>query len=288
MQISQKLLKTGGLLLRLAILAACVWYIMTAVADRWVWEYPGLERLVPALMMCVVLMPLNWYLEALRWKISLGAVRPCTMGEAWRQVLSGLALNWVLPFTAGDLVARLLPNTDRKLVIYLLMWNRSVMLILTLLFGMYGLHQWGNPVLAVRGVLAIVLLMVLVAVVMIVRRLLVSKPFHRHWVPQLVGLSVVRYAIFTWQFYVLLWAFLPDVPWQIVLGGVAWVFLFRSVVPSLFGNFGVREASAMLFFEGVVDNPTLVLVPSLLIWVVNTVLASVVGLFFILKPAEKG
>jgi len=100
---------------------------------------------------------------------------------------------------------------------------------------------------------------------------------------KLLGLSVIRFAVFFFQFYVLLAAFNPALTMHLILAGVGWVFLFRSVVPSLFGNLGVREAGALLFFEAHVSDMMLILVPSLLIWLINTVAPSVLGLYFLLK-----
>jgi len=97
------------------------------------------------------------------------------------------------------------------------------------------------------------------------------------------GLSVLRYAIFTVQFTVLIHVFLPEIALDVAMLGVGWTFLFRTVIPSLFGNFGVREASAMMFFEPLVNDMTLILFPCLLIWFINTVVPSIFGAFALLS-----
>ncbi|MCP4460549.1 MAG: hypothetical protein GY816_21385 [Cytophagales bacterium] len=89
--------------------------------------------------------------------------------------------------------------------------------------------------------------------------------------------------IFTIQFIVLFYAFIPDVSLLVILAGVGWTFFFRSVIPSLFGNLGVREVGALVFFESFVSEPSLILISSLLIWLINTVAPSVLGLYYVLK-----
>jgi len=69
----------------------------------------------------------------------------------------------------------------------------------------------------------------------------------------LLGLSALRYAVFTTQFVLLVRAFAPEAAWEVTewaaaVGGVALVFFAKSAVPGVtLGDLGVREGAAVYF-----------------------------------------
>jgi uncharacterized membrane protein YbhN (UPF0104 family) len=70
--------------------------------------------------------------------------------------------------------------------------------------------------------------------------------------------------------------------------GVAFVFLVKSVIPTLF-DLGVREFSAVYFFSKFGFSPEPVMISSLILWIVNILIPSLVGTFLVfdLKISEK-
>ncbi len=242
------------------------------------------------LLIVTVLALVNWWLEVWRWKYSLEQIEACTWGEASRQVFAGLALNWIMPFTSGDLMARLIPNKDRKQVGLLIYFNRSIMLAFTIIFGMFGVYWYSRAQFASNILIVIIALLVLITLGFMAKKALWrGEIINSRWLLNLSLISIARYAVFVFQFLLLIKVFNPEFSTFLILAGVGWIFLFRSVIPSLFGNLGVREASALVFFEGQVDNMTLILVPSLLIWLINTVMPSVLGLYYLMRfPVKPG
>ena len=85
-----------------------------------------------------LLMAVNWYLEALRWKISLASFEQISIQEAWKVVMSGLALNWVFPFTSGDFAARIIARKDKYQTTSALLLSRGIMLSLTIGYGLFS------------------------------------------------------------------------------------------------------------------------------------------------------
>lgn len=221
--------------------------------------------------------------------MSLDNIRPHTWTDAMSQVFGGVALNWVMPFTTGDLLTRLLPNDDKKQVAVLIFYNRAMMLVLTVLLGAFGVYIYSAEVFQLqRWPMGVAVFIVYFLSVFIRRK--AAKHGYTLEAPLLVRLSFVsllRYAVFTFQFFLLIQLFNPELSTSLIIGGVGWIFLFRSILPSLFGNLGVREASAFLFFEPHVPDMMMILAPSLLIWVINTVMPSIFGLYFLLKFRAK-
>jgi uncharacterized membrane protein YbhN (UPF0104 family) len=94
----------------------------------------------------------------------------------------------------------------------------------------------------------------------------------------LVGLSAVRYVVFSAQFVLLVHAFAPAAPWGPVAAGVAVVFLVKSALPQLtLGDLGVREGAAVFVLAGAGVAPAEALNASLAVFVVNLVLPALAG-----------
>lgn len=100
---------------------------------------------------------------------------------------------------------------------------------------------------------------------------------------RLLGLSVLRFFIFSTQFYLILKAFDPSIDLSMIIN--IWVvYLLTMLTPSLFlGKLGIKESVALfvLSFSGV--NEYAVLFTSLLIWFVNSLSPAVLALFICRK-----
>lgn len=268
MQINHYLENKKGLLLmvRIVVFLACIGFIgykLQGISFEW----PYMDAtLILMLAFVILLMPLNWYLESERWRISVPQDQ-LSRWQAFRIILSGLALNWAMPFTTGDAFVRISSSKDWKKSAIALAVNRAVMLLITLIFGacsviyFFELHQ----------AYLFLLLVPFPALFLLVGYDMLSQQHVR-----IMLISLFRYLIFTLQFFILFWFFNPDLGLQVILLGIGWIFLFKTILPSIFGNFGVREAGALLFFEGIA-SPEAILIPCLLIWGINQILPSVAG-----------
>ena len=100
----------------------------------------------------------------------------------------------------------------------------------------------------------------------------------------LILLSVVRYAVFTTQFYIIYHALTPQsLPFEVFMS-VAAYFMITSIIPMIsFIEPAIRAAIAILVFNSVNDNEATVVLSSTLVWIVNVVLPSAVGYAIILK-----
>lgn len=284
MQINDKVLNPLMWVLKLLILGACIFYIVSEIDETWHFEFSDVGCHWSVVVLVLVLSVANWSLEVWRWKYSLEQAHRTSWREATKQVFAGLALNWVVPFTGGDAIARLYPNVNKKKAVVLIYWNRTVMLVITVLFGLYGVYWYSAELFQSKVWLVTVFIMVLFGGGALLNRVLVkSTSLGWKFISNLVILSLVRYGVFTLQFYLLIRVFNPEFSDLLILAGIGWIFLFRSVIPSLFGNLGVREASALVFFEATLPNAVLILIPSFLIWIINTILPSFLGLYFIIR-----
>lgn len=257
-------------LLKSGFTIACFYFIFTH-AD---WQAVDFTALSPEIKTLAILgavlflMPVNWVLEAERWRRSIPA-EGLSFQEAMSIILAGNALNWVVPLTLGDAGGRLSMVRNYQKSIKALLVNRVIMSCITMVFG-------GLAVLFYFQMELWYVLPVLLIGLVVVGFYLGRKTSEHHWA--LVSLlSVIRYGVFTLQFFLVLHLCLPGVDGVLLLLGVGWIYLFRTFVPSLFGNFGVREASALLFFEHYLPDVSIVILPCLIIWFINSVIPALLG-----------
>lgn len=272
---------------KVVITVGCFYFLISKLQNQSISfdSFPIPNGLGLYLSVVIVLMLLNWYLEALRWRISVGLFEEMTMKDAWRAILSGLALNWVLPFTSGDLLARISQQKDKYQATSAAMLNRGIMLVITLFLGIGGIsfiaRQYDFNGWFLTGIIFGVPLLKWLFKRSIERFLIYFREISRSLLLKIILLSVVRYAVFVMQFYLLLRLFLPSLDTELLIAGIGWVFLVRTSLPLFFGGIGVREASGVFFFSPHVEDIQLVIIPIFLIWIINTVLPSLVGIIFI-------
>ncbi len=264
---------------KVVIVGLCIYYIwgmvdLGALSD--VRIYLGDPLLAIVLGLVFLLTPLNWYLEAWKWRLCLKPVCQMQAPEALNAVLRGLSLNWLLPFTIGDFIGRFLGLPKNRKTVVAMLLCRYVSLVITLAIGLSTAalmfdKPWILPLLA-TGLLLVVLAS--------------SKWLRDYATPLLSKIALVttsRYLLFSLQFLMVAMVLVPEVDLLTWLLGIPIVFVVRSLIPSLLGAVGIREAAAIWVFAPYTDQLTLLTLASLLIWLMNIVVPSLYGLIPILN-----
>ena len=112
------------------------------------------------------------------------------------------------------------------------------------------------------------------------RHVHVLAVFDRSRLMRVLGLSGLRYLVFTFQFALLL-VYVAGVQWNNALAAVPLIFLLTTLVPTTaLTELGVRGSVA----EGLVAGgiPAGVVIASIIVWVVNIVLPAVAGSLILL------
>lgn len=261
---------------------ACLWLIFDKVEFKDL-DFTGLEMSVfhwRLILLSIALMPLNWWLEAQRWCVAMNTPE-VDIKVAMSQVLAGLSLNWLLPFTMGDAAARLSGEMSLKKKTKALLASRAVMLCITIIFGAISLLYFWQ-----LSRFWLLLIIPILAPLLILFKRQFTQLWTTVWL-KVIAISVLRYAVFTIQFILVFLALLPALTLLTVILGVGWIFFFRTVTPSILGNLGVREASALVFFEQTIADNGQVLLACLAIWFINTIIPSIAGIPFVFKLKYK-
>ncbi len=251
--------------------------------ERLSWQY---------FLLILLLMPFNWGLEITKWKLLVSSHTSLTWAEASRGVLSGLAMGFVTPHAVGDYFGRLVSvrNGDPWVLGGMIMFSRSAQMLATLCFGVWGLvayYQFGLYAILGGGLLLIFSIYILFRLLKhgyktdkISRFLWVFRTVPVTRLATILVLSFSRYVVFAVQLAVAIHV-IALVPWFDAFPGTTWILLIKSIAPAFnfLSDLGVREVSAIIYFEKFGYDVIPVIGASLLIWLVNILLPTLYGLY---------
>lgn len=268
----------------------------------------------------LLLMPLNWGLEAYKWKMLINYAERVSIKQALMSVFSGITMSLFTPNRTGDLVGRLLTlKSAPPLKGAILTVTGSIsQLITTLLFGMFALcffvpgylHIDTRFLLALH--IAVVSGSVIIGSVLVMLYLRVSsissiaryliKPewskirsylrvirrLKRSLLIKVLLISCLRYLIFSSQFYLMLSAFGAHIPWFAAFILISMTYFTMTAIPTIaLVDLGIR-GSVSIYFLSMYFQPGIAPVVSILaastaIWMINLALPSVFGMLFIYR-----
>jgi hypothetical protein len=259
-------------------------------------------------LIAIALIPVNWGIEALKWKIITTPVESLSYTRASRSVYSGVCLGNLAPGRATEFVAKILffqPENRAKITL-LHFANGMIQLSVTILAGLAALlyrlqatmsgAAW-LPILAVA--LSVVVLVAMVLLLFNLNRFMnwFTKRFNTSAeitafnYPLTVQLffnlwswSVLRFSVFTLQFMLILLLF-ANTPFTLTtLACILLYFFFTTVIP-MFSviEAAVRAAIALAVFNGLGMNETALALASVSIWMVNIIVPSIAGYIFLVQ-----
>jgi uncharacterized membrane protein YbhN (UPF0104 family) len=279
------------------------------------------SRLIINLAAVVLLMIVNWSLEALKWKLLVQRVQKVSFLKAISAVFSGVSFSVTTPNRMGEYAGRVLymDEGNRLRVISLTMLGSISQLIITLLFGLAGLlllknkiidtglsgwPAWINLILT-GGAAALIFLTVfyfrLGWLVKWITKLPAAKKFswliselemiNAAMLVKLLSLSALRYMVFGMQYYLLLQFFGVEVNWWQGFWATAVVFFIMAVIPTiaLFEIVQKVYVTKEIFAIFTVNTLGIGFVTTT-IWFINLVVPAAIGslLIFSIKIFKKG
>ncbi len=292
-------------LIKSVIFLGILYFIYRKVQDH-PDDFLSLYRLVrdklsiTALMIIVVMVPVNWGLEVAKWRYLMRVSHPITWVESIKGVLSGLAMGFITPHGIGDYFGRLAAiDKPRKLTLLgLIFISRMAQLSVTVLFGLWGVQQMFRGAMLLKIVALFIvaagLLFILLKFITSGKRNYYFTLFGRYFrvlrslspASYLVvfGLSAFRYLIFAFQMALAIRVF-AGIDWKLSFAGTTWILLSKSVIPSFnfLSDLGIREFSAIYFYDEFGVSPVPIIAATLLIWCLNIVFPTLVGAMLILK-----
>lgn len=251
-----------------------------------------------------MLLPLNWYLEAIKWKMLTSRVQKITVSNSIKAVLSGISTGFFTPNRVGEMVGRIafLDPSNRKPGITMSMVNsltqNMVMAVCgipacILFFSVTAGKLHPDVVQFVILVTGCVMITGLLYVILpYLTRLLEKSRFSGKINPfidclsrynlkdlfRIMGVSFIRYAVFCAQFYFMIRFFSIELtPWQ-ALTAIPTSYLFVTFTPSLaFSEAAIRSSYAVLIIGAFSGQAVNIALAGVCIWVINFVIPMLAG-----------
>ncbi len=259
------------------------------------------------LLLVLCLMPVNWGIESYKWQSITRQIEKVNYSTALKSVFSGICVGNIAPGRAMEFLAKIFffKPENRPSITILHFINGMFQMLITVTAGIisiaYKLNQNNESSNFIYGVLAGGLCMILffcwaiLNVSFIQKKLKFIKWFKRiddsqnvkfskQLVAKLILLSVIRYFVFTTQFYIIYQALLPQHDATQTFMSIAAYFMLTSLIPMISViEPAIRAAIALFVFNHTSDNTVIVVLASTFVWIINVVVPSAIGYIVILR-----
>ncbi|MFL5741437.1 MAG: lysylphosphatidylglycerol synthase domain-containing protein [Flavisolibacter sp.] len=265
------------------------------------------------LLVAILLMPLNWSIEAVKWKLSVQGVQPVSFFKSLRAVLAGVSFSVTMPNRVGEYLGRMLylPEGSRLKAISVTLVSSFAQLLVTLMAGTVALLALKNTLLQhfpdlriwsrfiLSGLLMIDLLALLIYFNVAGEAAWIKKWIGRErygylleavklfdlsLLIQLVLLSLLRYAVFITQYILLFYFFEVNIDIPTILAVMAIVFLAMALIPSIALVEVWLRGEILIVLMGIFSSNTLGIgFVSVTIWFFNLILPAIMGSLLLLN-----
>ncbi len=257
------------------------------------------------LLFVLLLVPLNWFFEWRKWILTLSIVdvyaKPVNKIHAF---FAGIVTGMLTPNMLGNFVGRIyyFERNHRIAIVVLTLLTNYAQFIASIFLGIIALlflHKspWILDLAQLYWVFifsAILFLLIYFnfefvfkyirrksRMYLLIRNLKRRRVFR--W--KILGLSMLRHAVFTLQFSLILSAFGEDFSFHNML----WIwqfYLWLTLAPSLFlGKLAIRETVAIWVLTAAGMGELTIVISSFLIWVFNLLIPTVIGLFIVKRQS---
>ncbi|MES2680782.1 MAG: hypothetical protein V4635_12895 [Bacteroidota bacterium] len=265
------------------------------------------NRGVLSFVFCLLLIPVNWGIEAYKWMLITAPVEKISYKTATKSVYSGVCLGNLAPGRATEFLAKIIffkpENRSRVTVLHFVggMFQLSITIISGLIALLYNLNRFAGENSWMAYLASGLSLVVLVGLFLCVYNLdyllnliskLISKknklenfkyPFSAALLTKLFSFSVLRYAVFFSQMFLLISIFYDHA--NLSLGpDILLYFLITTIIPMISVlEAPIRAAIALVVFKDSGLSDTALALSSVLIWLVNIIVPSVYGYIILLQ-----
>lgn len=298
------------LLIKVLIVAGAFYFIYNQLAnnDKLDWQKFIVlfqkNQSIGGIAFILLLSVLNRFFEILKWQNLVEFIHKISLGEATKQVLGALTAGLFTPNGVGEYAGKALffDKSNTKKVIFLNLICNGIQMILTVIFGIFGLLYFNaqyNVITTKTVVLLFGFLILLFIVLFSVKKITIKgysieKLIHKiNEIPKAIHqknifLGICRYLVFSHQYYFLFLAFDVDLPYFTLIATISSVYFLASSLPTFqFLDFAVKGSVAVYFFGILGVNEWIVIFISTLMWFLNVVLPVILGSYYVLNFKTK-
>ncbi|HMQ06128.1 MAG TPA: hypothetical protein PKC30_02450 [Saprospiraceae bacterium] len=263
--------------------------------------------------LAVLLMPVNWFLETLKWRQLTQHFFKDSWHRSLKVICAGITCGWITPSRIGEYGGRawMVNAENRRIAIGATLVSSLAQNISIFIFGLAGIFiiqrilriwpgDWSIMLLMISIPFVLMLLFLysnLIALMSAIERYLpgfvrkrkckldeiLSEQFHSN-LKSVLLLSGFRYIIYTLQYVFLLYFMGIDAGWwhNLCIISVVWLVQTGIPLPPVLGIIGRGEISVWLW-SVYTDNVLGILMVTFLLWMINLLLPAVAGWYFLMK-----
>jgi hypothetical protein len=313
--------KTIGFLLKIGIVAFALFFLYEQLTAKSSFEQfnnadvlQQIKGHYSILIVIVLMMFLNWFLEALKWQFLIKKIEVISFSRSVRAVFSGITVSAFTPNRVGEYGGRVfcLEKADRIQAVFITIIGSMAQLITTIFFGSIGilllpslmpeftqilsLMEYSYPILVFVFLLLNSLLIFIYLNTSVLSLLLSRIKFLNKYekynsvfsfysaeeLAKVLLFSVARYAVFTTQFFILLHVFGVVINYTDALVLIMTMLFVISVIPTIaITEIGVRGSVALFLFGLISSNTVGILSATFVMWIINLLLPALIGTAFI-------
>ena len=263
------------------------------------------------LILVLLLMPVNWILENLKWRALILSFEKISFRKSLAAIFAGVTFSIFTPNRIGEYGGRILfvaPENNWKAVVATLVGSYSQLLAI-LSFGILGFGVFMSMYFDLDPIVLKSVLFLSVALVMImlfcfynidmviplakkipyaykfkkvVKDVKVLKSYDNKVLNKALGYAVLRYLVYTIQYYIILRYFGIDIGVLEGLAGIATIYLFQTSIPlpPLMGLVARGELAILIWMNFSSDEIS-ILAATFVLWIINLIIPALIGTIFI-------
>ena len=245
---------------------------------------------------------INWYFEILKWKLLVNTFQNISFIEAARQSLSSHTLSLVTPFKLGEYGGKALyySKNKRNKIWLLNLGGNSIQLFMTVVFGCIGLvyfisnfevHIHPHKLRTTACFLALIVLLLFGGSKMtnhhqkgtfFKRLVFFLKKQSNRSLNSLILLSLLRYLVFSHQFYFLLLIFGVDISYTTATMLIFTMYFLATMLPTInLFDFVIKGSIAIYLFSFLNIEGLSIISISMIMWLLNFSLPAIIGSYYI-------
>ncbi|HEY9002533.1 MAG TPA: lysylphosphatidylglycerol synthase domain-containing protein [Mucilaginibacter sp.] len=267
-------------------------------------------QVVTTMTLVVLLMVVNWVLESFKWQYLARTLVTISIWEAIEAVFCGLTWAIFTPNRIGEYGGRVmfLPNRKRIHGVFAMAVGSFGQNVITNITGLLAslwfiyyflnINIWLYIGIAVLVVAFLILLNIFYFnirwIVHLLDRIRFLQKYRRffdimgryspHELLTVIGYSLARFFVFSFQYYLVIHLLLPELPFfQMMMTVIVFIFI-QSAMPSLdLLDIGVRSFTAAHLFSYITNQQLAIIAAVSSIWLVNLIIPAALGSVFVLK-----
>ena len=309
--------KITSIIIKIAILVLAFGFIFQKLSNNHnIRDFRALTNSLPSssvwmmIITLFLLMLLNWFLEALKWKYLVRGVEKISTWRAVESVFCGLTWAVFTPNRIGEYGGRVFFLSPRKRIIGVISMSVGAIgqMVVTNVLGSLAL-LWFVSSFINLNILVNFALTFLVAIFCsffllfyfniqwidgLLSKVKFIKPFRRFFsilakykkadLLRVLIYCISRFSVFTTQYCLVIHLLIPEIPVFSMVMIMFIIFFIQSALPSLdLLDIGVRALTATYFFGFVTNQEVAIMAATACIWLVNLIIPAILGSVFVLK-----